>query len=392
MATDGAAGPASQIRKTEVSEPGVSGSPGPGAHAAPQVSVVCAWYNRADYLEEMLASLLAQDHPDFEIVLVDDGSPDPRVGEILARQQDPRLRIIRQANTGFVGAIRRAVAESRGPYIAMMGAGDICRPERLRLQAAALDAQPGHVGVGCSYSEPTIDPAGQVVDRRDHHRTVRDIDHAYIRHSRGGTFTHGEVMYRRAAYEAVGGYRPFFTFAQDLDLWLRMSRLGPFTLCPEMLYERRLFQADGVGADIRKYVIQRSLAYTAKLCADQRAEWGCDVVDVFGREAGLMLAPDRFRAGFFAKTAIKYLRGGMLPEARFFSALARSGQWTPVAAGTALLVRAHEGRALGPLAARLARAIPVQDQRQLLPIPALHRKETAPSAALPAGREGQPAA
>lgn len=337
---------------------------------APKVSVVCAWYNRADYIRDTVQSLLDQDYDDYEIVLVNDGSKDPRVAEILAEFSDPRLRVIHQQNTGFVGAIRRAIGETRGEYIAMMGAGDVSLPERLRLQAAVLDANPGYVGLGCSYSNVTVAADGAVLQRDEFRRGVRDITYDYIRARVGSPFTHGEVMYRRAAYEAVGGYRTFFKFTQDLDLWLRMSRLGSFTLCPEILYERRVFQADGIGADLRKYVIQIALAHVAQECAGQREELGYDVIDVFGADAGLVLTPDRDMSRFLAKTAVKYLKAGMDPEARFFATLAGRGQPTALAFFVGLLVRMSKRESLRPLVERVVSRMRIVDTRQVLPIAA----------------------
>lgn len=54
----------------------------------PKVSVVCAWYNRADYIKDTVDSLLNQDFDDYEIIIANDGSPDPRVREILDSYDD----------------------------------------------------------------------------------------------------------------------------------------------------------------------------------------------------------------------------------------------------------------------------------------------------------------
>ncbi|MBQ2263678.1 MAG: glycosyltransferase, partial [Loktanella sp.] len=67
--------------------------------------------NRADYIRDTIDSLLVQDYPHFDITVVNDGSPDPRVREILDSYADPRLRVIHQDNTGF---IRTAVSIPEG--------------------------------------------------------------------------------------------------------------------------------------------------------------------------------------------------------------------------------------------------------------------------------------
>ena len=343
--------------------------------ARPKVSVVCAWYNRAVYISDTLDSLLAQDFGDFDIVLVNDGSPDPRVREVLDGYADPRLRVIHQANTGFVGAIRRAIAQSQGEYIAVMGAGDVSLPARLRLQAEALDEDPSLVGLGSSYRNVTVDETGGFLDAEDFVRKPIPITRDYILRSHKSPFTHGEVMYRRSVYEAVGGYRPTFRFTQDLDLWLRMSRHGPFTLRPELLYERRLFLSDGIQSDLSKYVVQINFANLALECARLYDRKGYDLVDVFGLNAGMMMAPDSFMAGVLSKTALKYLRNGMPEEAGFFLDLARRGRGSPLVYAACAVSALYARPRLRALAERILERLPIGDTRQTPPIQALRGRK-----------------
>jgi glycosyltransferase involved in cell wall biosynthesis len=203
---------------------------------APKVSVCCAWYNRADYVRDTVDSLLAQDLDSFEIVLVNDGSPDPRVREILDSYDDPRLKVIHQENTGFTRAIIRAIAESSGPYIAIMGAGDTCDRTRLRKQYEWLSTHPDCAIVGCHFDQYYISE-----NRRETHRP-RENPSGRISHF---TFSHGELMYRKEAYEEAGGYRPIFTVGQGSDLWMRMLRSHSSHIIPEKLYTQVIFE-DGV--------------------------------------------------------------------------------------------------------------------------------------------------
>lgn len=115
----------------------------------PEVAIVCAWYNRADYIRDTVDSVLAQDFDRFEVVIINDGSPDPRVREILDSYDDPRLRVVHQENTGFTVAIRRAIDMTSAPYIAIQGAGDVSLPGRLRHQHDWLESNAGIGVVGC---------------------------------------------------------------------------------------------------------------------------------------------------------------------------------------------------------------------------------------------------
>ena len=202
-----------------------------------QVSLVCAWYNRADYIRDTLDSLLAQEFDDFEIILVNDGSPDPRVRDILDSYSDPRLRVIHQANTGFTLAIRRAIEASTAPFLAIQGAGDISLPQRLRRQYEALRADPALALAGCRYRIENM-VTGQGAQVVPHCPQQGDL--------RFRGLSHGELMYRREVYDKVGGYRPIFMVGQGADLWMRLLRTHGAVIVPEELYVQRHF-SDGVA-------------------------------------------------------------------------------------------------------------------------------------------------
>ena len=94
------------------------------------ISVTVPVYNAEEWLRDALASLQAQTHSDFEVVLVDDGSNDgsPDICQEFC-ERDPRFRLIRQANAGVSAARNRGIEESRGEWIAFMDADDVMPPD-----------------------------------------------------------------------------------------------------------------------------------------------------------------------------------------------------------------------------------------------------------------------
>ena len=255
-----------------------------------RISVICPWYNRADRLRQTVDSLLAQTASDFEIILVNDGSRDPRVLEILESYDDPRLRVVTQENGGFVRAILHAVSLARGCYLAVQGAGDISLPERLARQADYLASHPYVVMVGCHYNNTEILPDGQVLRHPMYPKETPGLEDLL----RANPFSHGEVMMRREAYDAAGGYRPEFARAQDIDLWLRLQDHGLMRILPETLYERHIFRKDGIAASLERQLVQIAFAVLARQCHRQRQYSGEDAVDRFGGFAlfGLSRNPD----------------------------------------------------------------------------------------------------
>ena len=223
----------------------------------PRVSVITAFYNRAPVLRRTIESVLNQTYADFELIVVDDNSKDDtaeRLAELAAEWQDPRLRVIvNEPNKGFVRTMRDAIEASTGEYIAIQGSGDVSLPERLERQVELLDARPDVVAVGCWY--------WNIDDESGARETIRP-DAAT---AKGGvtTFSHGEMMMRRSAYDTAGGYRTEFKVAQLTDLGFRLHRLGGFATVPQFLYERHV-QSDGVTYNASKVLEQAQFLRLAR--------------------------------------------------------------------------------------------------------------------------------
>ncbi|MGB7388528.1 MAG: glycosyltransferase family A protein, partial [Pseudomonas neustonica] len=146
----------------------------------PLVSVIVPCYNYAGYVDETLRSVLSQDYPNFELIVVDDGSTDNSVHVIeraLAANQDglaQRVEFIRQENAGVSAALNTGLAEARGDFIATFDADDIMPPGRLSVQMAYLREHPE---VGCLGGvAERIDEQGKLLPKKDKKRSVRRDD------------------------------------------------------------------------------------------------------------------------------------------------------------------------------------------------------------------------
>ena len=122
----------------------------------PEISVVIPVYNTGKILNETIASVLNQSFTDFEIVIIDDGSPDADTLQILKEQSDPRIRVIRQQNGGVAMARNRGVVESYGKFIAFLDHDDLFAPDKLEIFKKTMDESPDAAAV---YS--TIMPFGE---------------------------------------------------------------------------------------------------------------------------------------------------------------------------------------------------------------------------------------
>lgn len=281
-----------------------------------KVSICCAYFNRAETIPASLESLLNQDFDSYEIIIVNDGSTDPEVEKILNSYSDPRLKVIHQANSGFVCAIRHAIENASGEYIAIHGAGDISEPTRIRQQADTLDNNPLLVAVSCHFNN-TLYSEGQEGSSftSTHQKNLLTVDD-FLEDK--NPFGHGEVMFRHDAYLNVGGYRKEFCYAQDRDLWLRLGIQGDFAVIPKLLYRRYVNVRDGVSTDRNKLLVQQFMSNLARQCYNERKKYGFDFIDKYGEAGFLFRNRSKPLAKFLAKQSLETLYQNNIAESTRF--------------------------------------------------------------------------
>lgn len=199
--------------------------------ASPRVSVLITTRNGAELIGETIASILAQNFTDFEIVVVDDGSTD-ETPSILAACPDPRLRLHRTPrNLGVVGARNFGFPLCRGEYLAASDHDDLSHPERLALQVDYLDRNPGVVLVG---SDVQIAERGRL--RSSGHakgatpRLMRWLLHV------DNPLTYSSIMVRAEAIRCLSIFmRREYEFADDYDLYHRLLGIGEIARLDEAL-------------------------------------------------------------------------------------------------------------------------------------------------------------
>jgi glycosyltransferase involved in cell wall biosynthesis len=222
----------------------------------PKVSVVTTVYNGEPYVDRAIPGILGQTLEDFEWILVDDGSKDrtPQILDDLARR-DSRVRVFSPGRLGISAAANYGVAQARGEYVARQDFDDRSYPDRLRLQAALLDADPKVGVVGGHYI---------VVDENRGERYVRmpPGEHGAILASmaKGIPFANTLVAFRRQAWTEAGGY-PEVSDLEDLLLWIKIARRGwRFASIPEPLGEHFVHPASFFHRSFKYADRQRALA------------------------------------------------------------------------------------------------------------------------------------
>jgi len=212
-------------------------------------------FNGAETISATMASILNQSEHDLEVIVVDDGSTDD-TPSLLAEiaNSDLRVRVLTQPHAGLTRALIRGCGEARSAIIARHDCGDRSHPERFRKQAEVLERELDVVLVSCSTSFHA--PGGEqlYVSAAEGEAVRLSLLRADVEHVRGLSH-HGSAMFPRSKYTEAGGYREEFRFAQDLDLWIRMAKLGKIAFVPEVLYEARL-DAGAISARNRSQQIE----------------------------------------------------------------------------------------------------------------------------------------
>ncbi len=187
----------------------------------PNISVVITTYNRADYVSKAIKSVLHQTYPDWELVIVDDGSTDetPKVVSGYLTN-DGKVRYIRQANQGLSAARNKGIAETHGKYLAFLDDDDWWVPEKLETQVAYMEACPN---IGLSYTRLRI--IRETDGRLDDSTVIpvkmattfeEIIDESFIPAS--------TVLIRRNCLENMDWFKNDAVPQEDLELWLRFSQ------------------------------------------------------------------------------------------------------------------------------------------------------------------------
>lgn len=227
----------------------------------PRVSIVIPAYDAPEFLAEAIETVVRQTFSDFELIVVDDGSPgDLSPAFASAAPLGDRFRVVRQDNAGPAAARNRGIGMSRGEWIAFLDHDDRWLPTKLERQISAVEGRPDIGMVYCQFSQfgetardigpvPASSPSGWLLPELLRNTLIR---------------TMSVVMIRRDLLPGSDWFRTDMIVGDDATLLFHVAELAPIEFVPEVLAEKRLFggniTADHVAVHANAAQVTQELA------------------------------------------------------------------------------------------------------------------------------------
>jgi glycosyltransferase involved in cell wall biosynthesis len=252
----------------------------------PTVSVVIPTYNRREYIEQSLDSVLNQTFSGFEVIVVDDGSTDGT--EEILQPYLSRIRYLRQKNSGAAVARNVGVRNAEGAYIAFMDSDDLSAPGHLQIlhdflernHHCAMVIGNGAYLEGRFHNRDTVIPRAKGKLLEEKGVTVKDLFDGRIIRLQG-------TMTRKSVLEEVGLLDEWFRLSYDLDLSLRVIKNHPIGFTNEIVYFYRKHGGNISSDDELRS--RENLRALEKLLADYP-----EAVDLIGRRSFFRLFAHRY--------------------------------------------------------------------------------------------------
>lgn len=218
---------------------------------APAVSIVMPTFNTALYISEALDSVFAQTFTDYEVIVVNDGSPDTDELEQVLEPYLKRIIYLKQENRGPGGARNTAILKARGEYVALLDSDDMWYPDYLAQQMRALRENPA---LDLIYTDALLIGNSPLAGR-----TFTDINPS------NGKVTFESLLRwdcmvitsctvaRKQALIDAGLFDERFFYGEDFDLWLRVAyRGGQLDYQKQVLAQHRLHPVSLCANGVRR--------------------------------------------------------------------------------------------------------------------------------------------
>jgi glycosyltransferase involved in cell wall biosynthesis len=268
---------------------------------APQVSVIMAVWNREKYLRSAIESVLNQSFPDFELIIVDDGSTDSSL-EISKSYSDSRIRILENSeNLGPTLSRNKALQVVKSDFIAILDSDDVAQKDRLKIQLSYLESQPEVACVGSNFE--SIDESGNCFSESSFPTSELWLRWRMLYQN---VLAHSSVMFRKSMVGEKAYNEDFRYAAEDYELWGRLLKTGKrIHILSENLIQLR-YHSDNIS----KHPANSMMEYSCKIKKS-------NLDSLFGGDVpleivGMITSPYEHKNSTCGEAALEYLYSSMI--------------------------------------------------------------------------------
>lgn len=207
----------------------------------PKVSVIIPTYNREDFVEETIQSVLNQTYKDFEVIVVDDGSTDNTKKKL--EKFNSKIKLIEQKKSERAIARNNGVKNANGEYIAFLDSDDLWHKDKLEKQVEVLDKNKEYILIYCqclriNENGLTIKPAKRQLNGYSGYVYEKLLMRNFI--------TSPTPLVKKGYLEKINGFHTKYIPYEDWEFWLRLSLLGKFYFIKEPLAYYRVHKSQSV--------------------------------------------------------------------------------------------------------------------------------------------------
>jgi glycosyltransferase involved in cell wall biosynthesis len=195
----------------------------------PLFSVIIPTYNREAFIEKAARSVLTQTYPNFELLVVDDGSTD-NTEKIVSSFRDTRLFYFKQNNRGASGARNTGIKKARGAFICFLDSDDLWVPEKLSISSEYIDRFPE---IKIFHTEEIWFRRGEHLNQKRKH--TKPSGRVYGNALKLCCIGMSTAIVKKEVFSSIGMFDETFEACEDYDLWLRASNVFEVKLIPEAL-------------------------------------------------------------------------------------------------------------------------------------------------------------
>jgi glycosyltransferase involved in cell wall biosynthesis len=292
----------------------------------PRVSVIIPAYDHAAFIAAAIDSVLAQTYQDFEIIVVNDDSPDETEEALRPYIESGKIRYLWQENQGAAAARNRGAAMAEGEYLSFLDDDDRWPSDKLEWQMAGMESSNAVMLGGVTDAERL--PAPLEIMARAGYQTLKVVNF-FERNPFGSP---GQTIIRRSAFEAVGGFDADIWGVDDYDLWIRLSCIGEIRKYWKLALFYRFHDANA------SLDYARMTSNLKRVICKNNSVAGCEKMRQFDRlghrylfnyagkkmiwKAGACMLSGDFQKGTaILNEAFRYYKGRLLKDPKLFSML-----------------------------------------------------------------------